>query len=164
MYENIISFDTDCEYPIVDEVEVLVAGGGPAGVAAAETASRHGNDVLIVEKYGFFGGAAVAGLSGTICGLFQGSEDPSSNEPKQIVYGFADRFYQEMKKNNGVTKPKIYGNNYLVPHDPHIWKEVAEKFVLESGAKILFHTSIIGVIKEKNKFIGVLVDTKAGIG
>ena len=55
-----LTFDTD----------VLVVGGGAAGVAAAFTAARAGARVLLLEKYGFCGGAAVAGLSGTICGLY----------------------------------------------------------------------------------------------
>jgi len=55
--------------PILAEVEVCVVVGGAAGVAAAETAARHGRSVLVVERYGFCGGNAVAGMSGTICGM-----------------------------------------------------------------------------------------------
>ena len=49
--------------------DVVVAGGGAAGVAAAVTAARRGLRVTLVERYGFCGGGAVAGLSGTVCGL-----------------------------------------------------------------------------------------------
>ena len=52
------------------DTDVLVVGGGAAGVAAAFTAARAGARVLLLEKYGFCGGAAVAGLSGTVCGLY----------------------------------------------------------------------------------------------
>ncbi|MGP1615144.1 MAG: FAD-dependent oxidoreductase, partial [Pollutimonas bauzanensis] len=52
------------------ETDVLVVGGGAAGVAAAHTAARQGLKVLILERYGFCGGGAVAGMSGTICGLY----------------------------------------------------------------------------------------------
>jgi len=61
--------DPDRSLPILAEVEVCVVVGGAAGVAAAETAARHGRSVLVVERYGFCGGNAVAGMSGTICGM-----------------------------------------------------------------------------------------------
>ena len=57
----------DSGYPVYDEVDVLVCGGGPAGVAASETAARRGQKTLLVERLGFLGGAAVAGYSGTFC-------------------------------------------------------------------------------------------------
>ena len=68
----------DSGYPMYDEADVLVCGGGPAGVAAAETAARRGQKTLLVERLGFLGGAAVAGYSGTFCGLFYGSDDPAA--------------------------------------------------------------------------------------
>ncbi|MEC8086454.1 MAG: FAD-dependent oxidoreductase, partial [Pseudomonadota bacterium] len=60
--------------------DILVVGGGAAGVAAATTAARQGLDVTLVEKYGFCGGGAVAGLSGTVCGLYEATET-SENRP-----------------------------------------------------------------------------------
>ncbi|MCP9952667.1 FAD-dependent oxidoreductase [Actinomadura madurae] len=48
---------------------MLVVGGGAAGVAAATVAAENGRSVVLIEKYGFCGGAAVAGMSGTVCGL-----------------------------------------------------------------------------------------------
>ncbi|WP_407522751.1 FAD-dependent oxidoreductase, partial [Methylobacterium oryzisoli] len=50
------------------DADVLVVGGGAAGVAAAVTAARQGAQVTLLERYGFCGGGAVAGLSGTVCG------------------------------------------------------------------------------------------------
>ncbi|WP_410824840.1 FAD-dependent oxidoreductase, partial [Methylobacterium oryzisoli] len=51
------------------ETDVLVVGGGAAGVATAVTAARQGARVTLLERYGFCGGGAVAGLSGTVCGM-----------------------------------------------------------------------------------------------
>ncbi|NLN18222.1 MAG: FAD-dependent oxidoreductase, partial [Firmicutes bacterium] len=48
--------------PVVSEVDVLVCGGGPAGVCAAVAAARRGARVMLVERYGFFGGMSTAGL------------------------------------------------------------------------------------------------------
>src|SRR5262249_33433488 len=69
--------------------DVLVVGGGAAGLAAAITAARAGLRVILLERYGFCGGAAVAGLSGTVCGLYAASED-AHRPPEQLVFGFAE--------------------------------------------------------------------------
>lgn len=161
-YQHKITFDSSCEFPIYDTVDVLVTGGGPAGIAAARTSAKAGLKTLLIERLGFLGGAAVAGYSGTFCGLFHGSETPLEDGPRQCVFGFADEFYQEMKKRDGVTQPQRYGKTYLVPHNPQVFKEVAEDMVLQEGANILYHVSVVGVIKEKDEFLGVVIDTKSG--
>lgn len=149
------------DIPILAEVDVLVAGGGAAGVAAAETAARLGRSVLLIEKYGFLGGAAVAGLSGTICGLYLASD--VEKQPQQIVFGFADVFCRELRQRQGLTKPQKYGKTWTVTHDPLVWRETAEDLLLDAGAKLLYHTSVIGVLKEEDVFHGVVIDTKAGL-
>ena len=50
--------------------DVLVVGGGAAGVAAAVAAGRAGAKVVLLERYGFLGGLATAAQVGTICGLY----------------------------------------------------------------------------------------------
>src|SRR6202000_1439274 len=82
---------------IVLDTDVLVVGGGAAGIAAAFTAARAGAKVLLLEKYGFCGGAAVAGLSGTVCGLFAATEG-AAKPPEQGVFCFADRFLHVMQE------------------------------------------------------------------
>ncbi|QDR81234.1 FAD-dependent oxidoreductase [Sporomusa termitida] len=147
--------------PVFATVDVLVAGGGAAGIAAAETAARSGNSVLLVEKYGFLGGAAVAGLSGTICGLFLASD--VNSRPEQIVYGFTDKFYRELAKMDGVTAPQKYGKTWTVTHDSLVWREVAENLLEAAGANILYHSNIVGVIKDDRDYKGIVIDTKSGV-
>ena len=91
------------------DTDILVVGGGAAGVAAAFTAARAGARVLLLEKYGFCGGAAVAGLSGTVCGLYAATEG-AAKPPEQVVFGFAERFIGVMKDKGGITEPQRYGN------------------------------------------------------
>ena len=87
--------------------DVLIVGGGAAGVAAAHTLAAKKKKVIIVEKYGFCGGGAVAGLSGTICGMYEAS-DKLTNKPKQSVFGFTDKFAKMMAENGGLSEPVKY--------------------------------------------------------
>ena len=151
--------------PLLAEADVVVIGGGPAGVATAETAARFGLRVLLVEKNGFLGGQAVGGLSATICGLYLTNEDWQVKKgPRQIVYGFAERFRCEMKKYGGLTKPQLYGNTYVDAHEPFIWKIVAENMLCAVGVKIMYHTVICDAVMENKKLTEVYVLTANGYG
>lgn len=124
--------------PVLHKPDVCIIGAGPSGVAAAIAASRQQMSVLLVEKYGFSGGATVAGLSGTICGLFS-----SSRNPEQIVFGFADEFYSALKKKGAVAKPVKFGQTLLVPHDSLQWKEVADQLLFANNCRLLYHTHFL---------------------
>lgn len=149
--------------PVLAEVDVCVVGGGAAGVAAAETAARHGRSVLLIERYGFCGGNAVAGLSGTICGMYLSSER-QSNRPEQVVFGFTEAFRAAMEARGGITEPQRYGRTWTVTHDPLVWREVADRFLAERQVKVLFHSLVTGVVMEDDRVLGVAVDSKAGRG
>jgi len=154
-------FEQVPDLPILASVDVLVIGGGAAGVAAAETAGRMGKSTWLIEKYGFCGGAAVAGLSGTICGMFMASDDPEA-QPEQVVFGFTEKFRKELKARGGVTEPQRYGKTFTVTHDPLIWREVADDLLEQAGVTTLFHTAVTGVIMEKDAFKGVVIESNAG--
>lgn len=147
------------ELPITYETEVVVAGGGATGVAAAVGAARLGYKVLLIEKYGFCGGMATAGMSGTIGGLFTSSK---TGKLEQLVHGFAGEFYNYMKQRGGVAEPFPFGDTALVVHDPHVWKEVADDLLTENKVNILYHSYIVGIIKDGNAVSGVIVENKNG--
>ncbi|MGI2259285.1 FAD-dependent oxidoreductase [Shewanella sp. GXUN23E] len=149
------------DLPVLAEIDVLVAGGGPAGVAAAETAAACGKSTYLIEKYGFCGGAAVAGLSGTICGMYMASDDTGA-APEQVVFGFTERFRQALAERNGVTEPQRYGKTYTVTHDPLVWREVADDMLTAVGVNILYHTAVTGVIMDGETFKGVVIESNAG--
>jgi FAD dependent oxidoreductase len=142
--------------------DVLVVGGGAAGVAAAVTAARQGPRVTLLERYGFCGGGAVAGLSGTICGLYEASDDPNA-PPRQVVHGFVDEFARVLENRGGLTPPVRYGKTFTRVHDPLVWREAADHLLHEAGVRVLLHATVIETLVEGgDKVEGVVAYTKQG--
>jgi glycine/D-amino acid oxidase-like deaminating enzyme len=160
------SWTTTCRFasnpglPVLAEVDVLVVGAGAAGVAAATIAAESGKSAMLIERYGFCGGAAVAGMSGTICGLYAASE--RRNAPEQVVFGFSERFAKALRVRGGLTEPQIYGKTYTVVHDPLMWREAADWFLGEARVRVLFHAVVTGVVMDEEQFLGVVVESNAG--
>ena len=145
------------------ETDVLVVGGGAAGLAAACTAAGHGLHVILVERYGFCGGAAVAGLSGTICGLYM-ARPGAIGRPEKVVFGFVDRFIEAMNRRQGLTAPVRYGETWTLVHDPVAWRESADELLLQSGVRVLLHTLVTAaVMDDERKFLGVRAHNKQGL-
>ncbi len=160
--ENQINIDN---LETLAEVDVLVVGAGPAGVAAATVCAENGLSTVVIEKYGFCGGSAVAGMSATVCGMYLTCEDNSGKTPpNQIVHGFAERFRAKMEKNGGLYDPQVYGNTYVIPHEARIWKNTADEFLTEAGVKVLYHTTAIQAIKDGEILTGVVVFSGLGMG
>jgi hypothetical protein len=157
----IARYSPDVDLPVCASVDVLVVGAGAAGVAAATVAGEAGLSVALVEKYGFAGGAAVAGMSATICGLYLATNNASSS-PQQVVFGFAERFRKELHDRGGLTAPQKYGRTFAPAHDPLKWKEAADELLEGAGVQIYFHTSLTGVIVDGDSVIGAVVESNAG--
>ena len=143
------------------EVDIAVAGAGAAGVAAAVTAARQGMRVALVERYGFCGGGAVAGMSGTVCGLYQASDDPAA-PPEQVVFGFADEFVRLLESRGGMTAPLRYGKTWSRVHDPLLWREAADHLLREAGVQVFFHSVVTGALVDGERVQGLSVYTKQG--
>ena len=142
--------------------QVLVVGGGAAGVAAAVTAARGGLRVILLERYGFCGGGAVAGMSGTICGMFMASDAPSV-QPQQLVHGFAAEFARRMTAAGGLTPPVRYGRTFSLVHDPLVWRSVADTLLAEAGVQMMFHVTATEVLLEGGERVaGVQTFSKQG--
>jgi len=147
--------------PVLAEVDVVVVGAGAAGVAAATVAAESGLSVILIERYGFAGGAAVAGMSGTICGMYLASD--SGRGPEQLVYGFTERFRIALDRRGGLTAPQKYGKTWTSAHDPLMWRETADELLTAAGVRILFHTVVSGVLMDGSAVTGVIVDSNAGL-
>jgi len=141
--------------------DLLVVGGGAAGVATAITAARNGLSVVVVERHGFCGGGAVAGHSGTVCGLYEASDTPG-NGPVQAVFGFADEFVRALEARGGLADPVRYGKTFTRVHDPIVWRETADDLLAEAGVAVIYHAVATRVLLEGDAIEGVEVWTKQG--
>jgi hypothetical protein len=142
--------------------DIVVVGGGASGVAAAITAARNGLSVIMLERYGFCGGGAVAGLSGTVCGLYAATDD-GARAPEQVVFGFADEFVRAMSSRGGLAHPVKYGKTFTRVHDPLVWRETADAMLVDAGVTVIYHAIATKVLMDGGEAVGgVLAWTKQG--
>ncbi|MBW1996237.1 MAG: FAD-dependent oxidoreductase, partial [Deltaproteobacteria bacterium] len=137
--------------PVVAEVDVLVCGGGIAGVAAAVCAARQGVDVMLLEKYGFLGGLVTTSLVITTPPLNNGINLEFERRLKE------KSVYAPCRHSDEITKPL-----HLHAIDPEILKYELVNMLRESGVDILLHTYIVSTIKEDNRLNGIIMENKAG--
>lgn len=139
--------------PVVDDVEILVCGGGVAGVAAATAAARNGAKVSLIERYGFLGGLATGGLVITTPPLNNGI----NSEIRQRLED--SRTYLECTSLG--DDPATQG---LIAVDPEVLKYELLRMLLKEDVKLLLHTYIVQSIVEDNGIKGVVIENKAGRG
>lgn len=144
------------------QCDVLVVGGGAAGVATAVTAARQGLRVILLERYGFCGGGAVAGLSGTVCGMYLAT-DRSGAKPEPVVFGFAEEFCNLLEQREGLGAPVRYGKTWTRVHDPVAWRDAADALLSASGVQVIYHAVATGALVDGDHRIeGVQAWTKQG--
>jgi hypothetical protein len=151
--------------------DVLVIGGGPAGLGAALGAANAGADVILTERYGFLGGNATAALvmplmsfhtqmptrekTGTTTLL------PTDHGPgKPVVAGVLKTLLERLVKAGGAISPSLQ-TGYVVPFDPEVFKLVALDLLDEAGVHFLFHAFASDVISN-HRVKGVVFETKSG--
>jgi hypothetical protein len=143
------------------DVDVLVCGGGMAGTVAAIAAGRAGIKTMLIERWGFLGGAATAAAVGGFVGW-------ETHSGQQVVRGVAEEIVQELIRHGG-----SHGHEHFmmstghrmdrVAYDTEVLKIVLDQMTIDAGVNVLFHASIFSVQADRRTVREVEVLTKAGL-
>jgi hypothetical protein len=121
--------------------DVLVIGGGAAGVAAAVAAGRSGAQVVLLERYGFLGGLATTAQVGTICGLYL--QDTTGAEATPVAGGFPQEFASRLQRAADTKPLKVDNSLWVLPYPPPAFARVADAIVSECGnITVVLHATV----------------------
>ncbi len=146
--------------PVFGEFDVVVVGGGPAGIAASVSAARNGARTLLVERYGCLGGMGTAGGVTNFAGLY-GRRD---GEMRQVVRGVADDLLARIDALGGLNVPQdgMQGRIRVRSYDVSAYKCAADALLLAAGVRLLFHAWAAAVVMEGATVDALVVETKSG--
>ncbi len=165
---------------VVARPDVLVVGGGSAGLSAAVASARLGADVLLLERFNYLGGLATGGLIILLLTLDDGAG-------RQVIGGLCQETVDRMEKRGGVYYPpqEQWGNpdpklvehcnrwglvwgsgphrvRYSVAFDPHEFIFAADQMVREAGVRVLYQTLGCEPIVEDGRITAAVIQNKAG--
>jgi ribulose 1,5-bisphosphate synthetase/thiazole synthase len=151
--------------------DVLVVGGGPAGLGAALGAANTGVNVILTERYGFLGGNATAALVMPLMSFHTQEQAPRKSDTvtllpndhgsgKPVIAGVLTALLERLVRAGGAISPSLE-TGYVVPFDPEVFKLVALDLLDEAGVRFLFHALASDVIGN-HRVNGVVFETKSG--
>lgn len=147
--------------PIHGEYEVVVLGGGPAGIAAACAAARSGRSTILLERYGFLGGAGTAAGLSTFCGLHANV----GGEHRQVVHGIAAEIQERLRALSGLNEPHLSFQDRIQAqaYDISAYKVAADELLAAAGVRTLYHVFGVGVqMRSPRQIDALLLESKAG--
>lgn len=161
------------QYTVAKEYDVLVAGGGIAGIAAALAAARNGAKTLLIEKMFLLGGLATSGLITVYLPICDGNG-------RQVSYGIAEELLRLSVKHGHESscgqweerdaKPWLEGGTieekkakrFQTQFNANLYAILCEQLLLENGVEILYGTSICAAVVEGKKIKAVITENKTG--
>ncbi len=144
--------------------DVIVAGGGVAGIAAALTAHRAGKNVLLIEKSTMLGGLATLGLINLFVPMCNG-------RGRQIIFGLAEEFLRFSVKYGWAIIPEEWKDGepdkptnvrYIARYSPHIFAISIMAFLADEGIDILFDTIVSSPVMDGRHCRGLIIEGKSG--
>ena len=156
------------EVPVWQETDVLVTGGGPAGIASAVCAARHGARVVLCDQNGYLGGLSTAGLVGPFMTCY---DPPMKN---QVIRGFFEEFVQRMIREQGAIHPsqidpgtsytawRYRGHAHITPFSSEVLKTAAEDMCQEAGVQLLYHVMFQEAVMKDGRIDAAIFAAKGG--
>ncbi|TVY09258.1 FAD-dependent oxidoreductase [Paenibacillus cremeus] len=142
----------------VIDADIVVVGGGPAGVNAAIAAGRSGAKTVLIEKYGFIGGMSTAALVYPWMTFH-------TTDGKQVIKGIAQEIIDrlmEMNASPGHLRDTVGFVHTITPYHPEVYKMLAVDMLKEAGVKLLLHSFVDKVEVEDNRIRSVQLTSKSG--
>lgn len=144
------------EIPVIGDYDVIVAGGGPGGIPAAVAAARAGAKTLLIERYGYLGGMATAGLINVILGVrASGTDEP-------MIGGIAEELCREMTALGGAPDYDDAVERGGINFEPEAFKLVSDSLVLGSGVDLRLHSWTVDTIVEDGRISALVIESKSG--
>ncbi|WP_406314142.1 FAD-dependent oxidoreductase [Streptosporangium sp. NBC_01639] len=142
---------------MTEHYDVIVAGGGSGGVAAAVGAARAGARTLLVERGPCLGGAATLRNVLTYCGLYTRAEPYT-----QVVYGVAEEVLAGLRAEGAVTEPQKF-TAVAVVFDPETAKRVLDDLCVGAGAEPRLHSMLLGARREDDRIVSAQIADHSGV-
>ena len=139
------------------EYDVIVAGGGSAGVAAAIASARMGASTLLVERYNCLGGAATMRNVVTYCGLYTLGETP-----RRVVGGIGEEVMQGLRRRGAVDGPHRHRGVY-VTFEPEAVKPVLDDLAAAAGVTVMFAGFVAAAERGDDRMRTVTVAGHSGL-
>lgn len=141
------------QIPILKRADVVVAGGGPAGLIAAVSAARAGAETVLIERHGFLGGMATAGMVVTLGGV-----NHDAPPHRRVVGGIPFELLERMAAMGGAENH----DGWIVQFEPEAFKAVADDLAQEAGVYLLLHSYVTAPIVQAGIVKGLVVENKNG--
>lgn len=142
------------DLPVRLEVDVLVVGGGPSGIIAAQAAAEDGLNVTLIDSRSFVGGNMTIGLP--ILGFL-------GQKGNQIIKGLPQKFIDRLKEKDGASEHRpcpLHMSLTLV--EPEAVKNTGLELLHESGVNVLLYVFFAGVVMDGDEIKGVIIESKSG--
>lgn len=139
----------------IDEYDVFVAGGGPAGICAAVAAARSGCKTLLIEMTGALGGMAGTGLVPVICGYTDGKKFIQRGIAKELLDGIREYMGEDTGDKDSIENMSLRldskGVHFFI--EPEAMKYSADRIAVKSAVHIMFFTTLCRVEMDTNDIV-----------
>ena len=156
------------ETKVTEACDVLVCGGGFAGISAALAAARQGSKVILLEKQFILGGLGTAGLVTVYLPLCDGyGRQVSFGIAEELLrlsvsMGAEDRYPHNWLDSDDKTKRTAEDKRFEVQYNPQLFAILAEQLLTESGVTILYGSYAVGVSRQDDRIDAVFIENKSG--